>query len=1223
MPNNNDFIDRLDLISVNKQKAFTRPHSLDNHRYSLLERINMTDDWVDNLARILKQHVPDIDWFDQLNHHLSICPEVYRQYFCIIYGYLSGQLDDVLTPVSNNKQKYFALILEEGINACNEGVLERSQVLVSLITDKPSNLEELLCHVRTQLVHDFANQFDLAQSVHNYSLILFKAKEWLGIQSEVLEAPGSAWLDDEEIKQPLIAWINRYFQFSNWVDLIVQVIENKVLKADSQLDYDGEDFRTHNSQYCLPYRFYDRSRHEQYIDYLRAILDLDASISVLDGSYDENYQFRVIGLNWAGIRQAIWQQLLDQGYIVDVVPNYEQLHSENYQKLAFHFEFLAEYKQADLVTFLDKIGQYQKWNLIVLTIIATLKRQFERTPDTMRRLISPIKQAYQEQGANIKRLAAFFNWCIEIEILIRPLQKLGLQASLLTDKISNAEEKLKANHAHDTMSHQDRLLKDSHANDFKELKAYFLRSLSCCEFSSEQLRDFLVVVAKHLFDNDLIQFRKWLLAPDPYDLSSSRLLVAQDNSAYGLHLAIEHVFEGKQAYYLHQYAIKKAYNKKMLHRSINHSFLEAATEFASSSTFKWLINQYLLSDFTTRPYQLYLLFRGALVKHNSDTELLNLLSCKVDIDNKFNAELLYIAAYQDDYFVLKRLIDLGLRPNKGIENNKLSDIIGLLLRSDDVENIKAILSNFAPLDKQTSYNVLYQGASQGTVEHFKILMSYACCIDVNQFSSGDRAQLATIMANLARSNNKDKLDVLFSEIPKLKEDVLRSEFSVSLFGQAAARGSVDVVNYLFELGFDPTFQSATAEQLPLDYIDDNHDYLHETLRDLICKNQVDFDEAQRRPIQKAIANNDKNEFYRLLADKQVKVDAHLWDCNALHTAAYFGYWEYFEAIWDKVKLTNPGMINQGFMLHERNFNNISPINYIIQYSHLHMLRAINNRPDMIRHINSQHCMGHGWLSPSDYCFAHQIAVNTRAESPEMLEELIKLSLSNSCCRLFAPNIANTKTIEGWYPIHFAAMNTKQGGKLINKMAKFIDVNTQVDPEGCNFEQTPLHIAVNYKNPNAVQALIDNGAAMTQANYQGEWFINCLEFNYSQEPADVQDIPEIIAITMKNSKHLKFNQTFSDIMGEQLNRAVEQCHYPAVKAFVDSLSDISQSCLKMCHLQKALTIARNTQAVKQTDKQALSSIQQLLKESIRTYDYAKANALVEQERAVQGCQAGMA
>lgn len=314
MPNEASLIEQLDLPLVNKDQAFNKPQNLDNKQRNLLNELVLPTDWLNQLAQTLQYHVNDVDWSVHLHHHLSNCDTIYVEYFQIIYGYLSGQLDDIVSPITNDKQKHFATVLEEGVNNCTEGVLERAQVLVNILY-KPTNLDELLCQARTQLVHEFISQYLLATDIHIYNSILFKAKQWLGIKSDISQASPNIEFNDEALKDTFASWMNQYYQFSKWGDLIAQAIENTVFKADSQLDYEGDDFRSYDADHNrLYYQVYDQNRHGRYADYLRAILDTDVNVPVLDTDYNDQGQFVVKGLNWPGIKQAIWQQLLAEGY---------------------------------------------------------------------------------------------------------------------------------------------------------------------------------------------------------------------------------------------------------------------------------------------------------------------------------------------------------------------------------------------------------------------------------------------------------------------------------------------------------------------------------------------------------------------------------------------------------------------------------------------------------------------------------------------------------------------------------------------------------------------------------------------------------------------------------------------------------------------------------------------------------------------------------------------
>ena len=369
----------MDFLGINQQQIFRQPNKFSSeHQVNSNDHItNVPNDWLNELARILQQQCSDssINWPNQLNRHTHNKPETV-DYLKMIYARLTGQLDEQFGPITTQEKQSCTYLLEQDVQACSDGFLERTQMYISML-QKPLQLDELLCTFRTSIMdsvaRDVAKNSAPGMQIHDYAFVLLRAKQLFGIHTSYNKVNYSH-LSAEQIDSHLEQVLVNNYQMHNLVDGIIQAIENNILRINPNLNYDDGDFSDtsdNNIHDDSPYPVYNLAIHGLYSEYLTTIIeDQQGEYDVLAYevnendepkiSYDNNYFVK--GINWTDIRQRLWELLQQKQYIVHPEPDYEMLADNDVlqqNKAAYYFLALAKNDPAQLPQYCSKLSSRQ------------------------------------------------------------------------------------------------------------------------------------------------------------------------------------------------------------------------------------------------------------------------------------------------------------------------------------------------------------------------------------------------------------------------------------------------------------------------------------------------------------------------------------------------------------------------------------------------------------------------------------------------------------------------------------------------------------------------------------------------------------------------------------------------------------------------------------------------------------------------------------------------
>lgn len=340
---------------VNQNKAFTLPQKFKSEQQiDLINHIqNLPESWVTELANIFEYHSSQresINWEAQLRRHLNDQQACY--YFKIIYGRLTGQLDERFSPITDTDKQSCIYLLEQGFDACTPGVKERAQMYISIL-QKPIQLDELLCEYRTAIVKTAAHHSRFSQNIHYHTTLLSRAKKRFGINYQLDSTPYNN-RSNSEVDEQLRNIIEPKYQMHHLVDGIIQVIEDSIFRVDPHLNYDNGDS-------CYP--VYSNQIHGRYSEYLNAIIENSVRYETLAYEADEHGLPRAMtGINWTDIRKRLWELLQQKGYLDKPEPDYRKLANNNPDELTkaiYYFLALAKNDPEQLPQYCSQLDRYQ------------------------------------------------------------------------------------------------------------------------------------------------------------------------------------------------------------------------------------------------------------------------------------------------------------------------------------------------------------------------------------------------------------------------------------------------------------------------------------------------------------------------------------------------------------------------------------------------------------------------------------------------------------------------------------------------------------------------------------------------------------------------------------------------------------------------------------------------------------------------------------------------
>ena len=253
---------------------------------------------------------------------------------------------------SDNIQAYFKLrLVDEGFAHCRRGLTERA-VEVATHIRPAKNLEQLLFQFRQGIAKDIASELsEDDHNTHTFNYILAKANE-LGYGISALDTLEELdYLEDCISEQDIEDRFDKHFQFYQWIDPLMQHLANAMPgyqggQTDLTQDLDKRDYGYDKSLRFVnllgEYLDDDKWKHARQED-IQGGCELLEQVCDCIGA-EVNYD-----INWAVVRDKLYNQLIDKGYIDISVHNNDNLDNNDLLKLTYHVIALSNiyngYKQ--------------------------------------------------------------------------------------------------------------------------------------------------------------------------------------------------------------------------------------------------------------------------------------------------------------------------------------------------------------------------------------------------------------------------------------------------------------------------------------------------------------------------------------------------------------------------------------------------------------------------------------------------------------------------------------------------------------------------------------------------------------------------------------------------------------------------------------------------------------------------------------------------------------
>ena len=368
---NDDQVIYLNLISANNSKLFKIPTQRLNKHANLLDKIDDTN-WLHNLIQTLAYYDQTNDaafWREQINTHFNFTtPAIYWETLKIMYGRLTHQFDDILTPLNDDIAKSIVINIKTDIKSCTPGARERVYQVAQSIQTSVQYIDDCLYLGYLKLLEQTASEYiqehpNIIYDRHHYSQVLLIA-HYMGFQND--KAPdrivySRLQRDDQlTIKHQLGQKLNESFQYYNWPSIILeQFIANNLI-------YKG---------YCgyLNEGSYDLGDYQNFLKSLAQLLGKDNDEAITKPQLGQNlvYQesvddydiptYEVVDINWQFIRQWLFDKLINDGFILNPEPDYGQINDDTYNnnKAVCYLLALAINHPSKLTGYLSQLASHE------------------------------------------------------------------------------------------------------------------------------------------------------------------------------------------------------------------------------------------------------------------------------------------------------------------------------------------------------------------------------------------------------------------------------------------------------------------------------------------------------------------------------------------------------------------------------------------------------------------------------------------------------------------------------------------------------------------------------------------------------------------------------------------------------------------------------------------------------------------------------------------------
>ena len=222
--------------------------------------------------------------------------------------------------------------LQEQLTKCVDGFVESAESVMDFLYT-PTTLEEILCKTRTQLLNEFI-QRNIARytslighEIHNSQYIQNIAYYHYGTQYSQNYARTYFNTDDTTIRSDLQSFFESNYQLHHLVDYIINSIHTQ-----AQQHY-GDNYQ---AEYFNKDQVYLEDRHNYFINSITNVSNIQSPCNIFDFHFNEDVNPEIAGINWAYIRYAIWNKLI-QDQFIDPEPDYTNLNNPQERDKAIYY----------------------------------------------------------------------------------------------------------------------------------------------------------------------------------------------------------------------------------------------------------------------------------------------------------------------------------------------------------------------------------------------------------------------------------------------------------------------------------------------------------------------------------------------------------------------------------------------------------------------------------------------------------------------------------------------------------------------------------------------------------------------------------------------------------------------------------------------------------------------------------------------------------------------